>query len=59
MWLFWHCSVESFAAAVPLGTMMDLYLTLDLDAPESSTCPGYYGQGSAVMLLLDQRFSSG
>lgn len=54
-----NCAVETFAAAVPLGTMVDLYLTLDLDAPESSTCPGYYGQGSAVMQLLDQRFSSG
>lgn len=54
-----NCSVESFAAAVPLGTMVDLYLTLDLDAPESSTCPGYYGEGSAVMQLLGQSFSSG
>ena len=53
-----NCSVEPFAAAVPLGTIVDLYLTLDLEAPESSTCPGYYGEGSAVMQLLDQRFSS-
>ena len=46
------CSSPSISTAVPIGTWVDLFLTLDPAAPEDPSIPCKYGQATATLVVL-------